>query len=108
MSGHAPIVAGGLNRYPEALQNDGGGGFGQRYECRFLWVDADEPVQMPPHGPHAGAGAGGGAGILLPRDHASLQRVGDGRVATSAWTRRHQTYPQIPHESSKHFIYMLT
>jgi adenylate dimethylallyltransferase (cytokinin synthase) len=40
--GRVPIVAGGSNRYLEALLD--GGGFRQRYDCFFLWVDADEPV----------------------------------------------------------------
>jgi adenylate isopentenyltransferase (cytokinin synthase) len=44
-----PIIAGGSNRYLEALLDDGGepaaaGGFRRRYECCFLWVDSDLPV----------------------------------------------------------------
>ncbi|CAD6238467.1 unnamed protein product [Miscanthus lutarioriparius] len=41
-----PIIAGGSNRYLEALLDGGGepaaaGGFRRRYECCFLWVDSD-------------------------------------------------------------------
>ncbi|XP_039852174.1 adenylate isopentenyltransferase 3, chloroplastic-like [Panicum virgatum] len=41
--GRVPIVAGGSNRYLEALL-DGEPTFRRRYECCFLWVDADMPV----------------------------------------------------------------
>ncbi|OEL34754.1 Adenylate isopentenyltransferase 3, chloroplastic [Dichanthelium oligosanthes] len=43
--GRVPIIAGGSNRYLEALL-DGGepAAFRRRYECCFLWVDADLPV----------------------------------------------------------------
>ncbi|XP_066314337.1 adenylate isopentenyltransferase 5, chloroplastic-like [Miscanthus floridulus] len=43
-----PIIAGGSNRYLEALLDGAepaaGGGFRRRYECCFLWVDSDLPV----------------------------------------------------------------
>jgi adenylate dimethylallyltransferase (cytokinin synthase) len=42
--GRVPIVAGGSNRYLEALLD--GGDFRRRYDCCFLWVDADEPVLL--------------------------------------------------------------
>ncbi|GJN13010.1 hypothetical protein PR202_ga31343 [Eleusine coracana subsp. coracana] len=38
--GRVPVVAGGSNRYLEALL-DGDASFRRRYECCFLWVDAD-------------------------------------------------------------------
>lgn len=41
--GRVPIIAGGSNRYLEALL-DGEPGFRRRYDCCFLWVDADLPV----------------------------------------------------------------
>jgi len=41
--GRVPIVAGGSNRYLEALL-DGEPTFRRSYECCFLWVDADMPV----------------------------------------------------------------
>ncbi|XP_062184492.1 adenylate isopentenyltransferase 5, chloroplastic-like [Phragmites australis] len=41
--GRVPVIAGGSNRYLEALL-DGESGFRQRYECCFLWLDADLPV----------------------------------------------------------------
>lgn len=41
--GRVPIVAGGSNRYLEALLDGGDGQFRRRFECCFLWVDADLP-----------------------------------------------------------------
>jgi adenylate isopentenyltransferase (cytokinin synthase) len=45
-SGRVPIIAGGSNRYLEALMEDDSetAAFRRRYECCFLWVDADLPV----------------------------------------------------------------
>ncbi|KAL6849939.1 hypothetical protein ACP4OV_020566 [Aristida adscensionis] len=46
--GRVPILAGGSNRYLEALLDGGYGepepSFRRRHELCFLWVDADEPV----------------------------------------------------------------
>ncbi|PUZ56776.1 hypothetical protein GQ55_5G362500 [Panicum hallii var. hallii] len=41
--GRVPVIAGGSNRYVEALL-DGEPAFRRRYKCCFLWVDADLPV----------------------------------------------------------------
>ncbi|XP_037409546.1 adenylate isopentenyltransferase 5, chloroplastic-like [Triticum dicoccoides] len=41
--GRLPIIAGGSNSYLEALL-DGEPGFRRRYDCCFLWVDADTSV----------------------------------------------------------------
>ncbi|TVU20754.1 hypothetical protein EJB05_30349, partial [Eragrostis curvula] len=40
--GRVPVIAGGSNRYLEALLDSTR--FRRRYECCFLWVDADLPV----------------------------------------------------------------
>ncbi|KAF8724308.1 hypothetical protein HU200_021337 [Digitaria exilis] len=43
--GHLPIIAGGSNTYIKALLDGGESpGFRRRYQCCFLWVDAELPV----------------------------------------------------------------